>query len=165
MQIMGKPFSEETLLRIAFAYEQATDRHKRKPSLSRKWQRRQPEPRLAQPERRFSDYLVKERISSRLQRIQNQTPVLQQNASGLKICIIVDAISQSIRRARYGVSCKRTLNGSFRLLRSLYLDGKVGVALRHQSTEHRCQTQLMVVNFDIWILALGILVGKIASSI
>jgi aspartyl-tRNA(Asn)/glutamyl-tRNA(Gln) amidotransferase subunit A len=34
MQIMGKPFSEEMLLRIAFAYEQATDWHKRKPSLS-----------------------------------------------------------------------------------------------------------------------------------
>jgi aspartyl-tRNA(Asn)/glutamyl-tRNA(Gln) amidotransferase subunit A len=34
MQIMGKPFSEETLLRIAFAYEQATDWHTRKPSLS-----------------------------------------------------------------------------------------------------------------------------------
>jgi aspartyl-tRNA(Asn)/glutamyl-tRNA(Gln) amidotransferase subunit A len=34
MQIMGKPFSEETLLRIAFAYEQATDWHKRKPPLS-----------------------------------------------------------------------------------------------------------------------------------
>jgi aspartyl-tRNA(Asn)/glutamyl-tRNA(Gln) amidotransferase subunit A len=33
MQIMGKPFSEETLLRIAFAYEQATDWHKRKPRL------------------------------------------------------------------------------------------------------------------------------------
>ncbi|HEU65187.1 MAG TPA: Asp-tRNA(Asn)/Glu-tRNA(Gln) amidotransferase subunit GatA [Chloroflexi bacterium] len=33
MQIMGKPFNEETLLRIAFAYEQATDWHKRKPSL------------------------------------------------------------------------------------------------------------------------------------
>ncbi len=31
MQIMGKPFSEEMLLRIAFAYEQATDWHKRKP--------------------------------------------------------------------------------------------------------------------------------------
>ncbi|MCK5124128.1 MAG: Asp-tRNA(Asn)/Glu-tRNA(Gln) amidotransferase subunit GatA, partial [Dehalococcoidia bacterium] len=31
MQIMGKPFSEEILLRIAFAYEQATDWHKRKP--------------------------------------------------------------------------------------------------------------------------------------
>jgi aspartyl-tRNA(Asn)/glutamyl-tRNA(Gln) amidotransferase subunit A len=34
MQIMGKPFSEETLLRIAFAYEQATDWHKRRPRLS-----------------------------------------------------------------------------------------------------------------------------------
>ena len=34
MQIIGKPFSEETLLRIAFAYEQATDWHKRKPPLS-----------------------------------------------------------------------------------------------------------------------------------
>jgi len=33
MQIMGKPFSEETLLHIAFAYEQATDWHKRKPPL------------------------------------------------------------------------------------------------------------------------------------
>jgi aspartyl-tRNA(Asn)/glutamyl-tRNA(Gln) amidotransferase subunit A len=33
MQIMGKPFSEEMLLRIAFAYEQATDWHKRKPPL------------------------------------------------------------------------------------------------------------------------------------
>jgi aspartyl-tRNA(Asn)/glutamyl-tRNA(Gln) amidotransferase subunit A len=34
MQIMGKPFSEEILLHIAFAYEQATDWHKRKPPLS-----------------------------------------------------------------------------------------------------------------------------------
>jgi aspartyl-tRNA(Asn)/glutamyl-tRNA(Gln) amidotransferase subunit A len=34
MQIMGKPFAEETLLRIAFAYEQATDWHNRKPPLS-----------------------------------------------------------------------------------------------------------------------------------
>jgi aspartyl-tRNA(Asn)/glutamyl-tRNA(Gln) amidotransferase subunit A len=34
MQIMGKPFSEEMLLRIAFAYEQATDWHKRKPKIS-----------------------------------------------------------------------------------------------------------------------------------
>jgi len=34
MQIMGKPFSEEILLRIAFVYEQATDWHKRKPPLS-----------------------------------------------------------------------------------------------------------------------------------
>jgi aspartyl-tRNA(Asn)/glutamyl-tRNA(Gln) amidotransferase subunit A len=33
MQIIGKPFSEETILRIAFAYEQATDWHKRKPLL------------------------------------------------------------------------------------------------------------------------------------
>jgi aspartyl-tRNA(Asn)/glutamyl-tRNA(Gln) amidotransferase subunit A len=33
MQIMGKPFSEEMLLRIAFAYEQATDWHKRKPKI------------------------------------------------------------------------------------------------------------------------------------
>ncbi len=33
MQIIGKPFSEEILLRIAFAYEQATDWHKRKPPL------------------------------------------------------------------------------------------------------------------------------------
>jgi aspartyl-tRNA(Asn)/glutamyl-tRNA(Gln) amidotransferase subunit A len=34
MQIIGKPFSEEILLRIAFAYEQATDWHKRKPPIS-----------------------------------------------------------------------------------------------------------------------------------
>jgi len=34
MQIIGKPFSEGILLRIAFAYEQATDWHKRKPPLS-----------------------------------------------------------------------------------------------------------------------------------
>ncbi|MCX7911461.1 MAG: Asp-tRNA(Asn)/Glu-tRNA(Gln) amidotransferase subunit GatA [Dehalococcoidales bacterium] len=33
MQIIGKPFSEETLLRIAFAYEQATDWHRNKPAL------------------------------------------------------------------------------------------------------------------------------------
>jgi Asp-tRNA(Asn)/Glu-tRNA(Gln) amidotransferase A subunit family amidase len=31
---MGKPFSEEMLMRIAFAYEQATDWHKRKPKIS-----------------------------------------------------------------------------------------------------------------------------------
>jgi len=31
MQVIGKPFSEETLLRIAFAYEQATDWHKKTP--------------------------------------------------------------------------------------------------------------------------------------
>jgi len=30
MQIIGKPFSEETILKIAYAYEQATDWHKRK---------------------------------------------------------------------------------------------------------------------------------------
>jgi aspartyl-tRNA(Asn)/glutamyl-tRNA(Gln) amidotransferase subunit A len=34
MQIIGKPFSEEMLLRIAFAYEQATDWHEKKPPLS-----------------------------------------------------------------------------------------------------------------------------------
>jgi aspartyl-tRNA(Asn)/glutamyl-tRNA(Gln) amidotransferase subunit A len=33
MQIMGKPFDEETILHIAFAYEQATDWHERKPLL------------------------------------------------------------------------------------------------------------------------------------
>jgi len=33
MQIIGPPFSEETLLRIAYAYEQATDWHKRKPNI------------------------------------------------------------------------------------------------------------------------------------
>jgi aspartyl-tRNA(Asn)/glutamyl-tRNA(Gln) amidotransferase subunit A len=33
MQIIGKPFNEETLLRIAFAYEQATDWHKKKPEI------------------------------------------------------------------------------------------------------------------------------------
>jgi len=33
MQIMGKPFDEETLLHIAFAYEQATDWHERKPPI------------------------------------------------------------------------------------------------------------------------------------
>jgi len=33
MQIIGKPFDEATILRIAFAYEQATDWHKRKPLL------------------------------------------------------------------------------------------------------------------------------------
>jgi len=33
MQIMGKPFSEEILLRIAFAYEQATDWHNRNPKI------------------------------------------------------------------------------------------------------------------------------------
>jgi len=33
MQIIGKPFSEETILKIAYAYEQATDWHKRKPEI------------------------------------------------------------------------------------------------------------------------------------
>jgi len=33
MQVMGKPFGEETVLKIAFAYEQATAWHKRKPKL------------------------------------------------------------------------------------------------------------------------------------
>jgi len=33
LQVIGKPFSEETLLRIAFAYEQATEWHKKKPPL------------------------------------------------------------------------------------------------------------------------------------
>ena len=33
LQIVGKPLSEETLLRVAFAYEQSTDWHKRKPPL------------------------------------------------------------------------------------------------------------------------------------
>ncbi|UCG10351.1 MAG: Asp-tRNA(Asn)/Glu-tRNA(Gln) amidotransferase subunit GatA [Dehalococcoidia bacterium] len=33
MQIIGKPFSEETILKIAYAYEQATDWHKHKPNL------------------------------------------------------------------------------------------------------------------------------------
>lgn len=33
MQIIGKPFNEETILHIAFAYEQATDWHKRKPPI------------------------------------------------------------------------------------------------------------------------------------
>jgi len=33
MQIIGKPFDEKTILRIAFAYEKATDWHKRKPPI------------------------------------------------------------------------------------------------------------------------------------
>ncbi len=33
MQIIGKPFDEETILHVAFAYEQATDWHKRKPPI------------------------------------------------------------------------------------------------------------------------------------
>jgi aspartyl-tRNA(Asn)/glutamyl-tRNA(Gln) amidotransferase subunit A len=34
MQILGKPFDEEVLLHIAFAYEQATDWHKQVPNLA-----------------------------------------------------------------------------------------------------------------------------------
>jgi len=33
MQVLGKPFNEETILRIAFAYEQATEWHNRKPEI------------------------------------------------------------------------------------------------------------------------------------
>jgi aspartyl-tRNA(Asn)/glutamyl-tRNA(Gln) amidotransferase subunit A len=33
MQLIGKPFGEETILRVAYAYEQATDWHKRKANL------------------------------------------------------------------------------------------------------------------------------------
>jgi aspartyl-tRNA(Asn)/glutamyl-tRNA(Gln) amidotransferase subunit A len=33
MQVIGKPFDEETILRVAFAYEQATEWHKRKPPI------------------------------------------------------------------------------------------------------------------------------------
>ena len=33
MQILGKPFSEEVLLRIGYAYEQATEWHKKRPKL------------------------------------------------------------------------------------------------------------------------------------
>jgi len=31
MQIIGKPFAEETILKIAYAYQQATEWHKKKP--------------------------------------------------------------------------------------------------------------------------------------
>ncbi len=31
MQIIGKPFGEETLLKIAYAYQQATEWHKKRP--------------------------------------------------------------------------------------------------------------------------------------
>jgi aspartyl-tRNA(Asn)/glutamyl-tRNA(Gln) amidotransferase subunit A len=30
MQLIGKPFGEETILRVAYAYEQATEWHKRR---------------------------------------------------------------------------------------------------------------------------------------
>jgi aspartyl-tRNA(Asn)/glutamyl-tRNA(Gln) amidotransferase subunit A len=33
MQIIGKPFDEATILRIAYNYEQATEWHKRKPAV------------------------------------------------------------------------------------------------------------------------------------
>ncbi len=33
MQIIGKPFGEETILKVAYAYEQATEWHKRKPEI------------------------------------------------------------------------------------------------------------------------------------
>lgn len=33
MQIIGKPFAEETILRVAYAYEQATEWHKMKPNI------------------------------------------------------------------------------------------------------------------------------------
>ncbi len=33
MQIIGKPFSEETLLKVAYAYEQATEWHKKRPQI------------------------------------------------------------------------------------------------------------------------------------
>jgi aspartyl-tRNA(Asn)/glutamyl-tRNA(Gln) amidotransferase subunit A len=33
MQIIGKPFGEETILRVAYAYEQATEWHKREPEI------------------------------------------------------------------------------------------------------------------------------------
>ncbi len=33
MQIIGKPFAEETILKIAYAFQQATDWHKRKPNI------------------------------------------------------------------------------------------------------------------------------------
>ncbi|MFC2059848.1 amidase family protein [Chloroflexota bacterium] len=32
-QIIGKPFSEETILKIAYAYQQTTDWHERKPKI------------------------------------------------------------------------------------------------------------------------------------
>jgi aspartyl-tRNA(Asn)/glutamyl-tRNA(Gln) amidotransferase subunit A len=33
MQIIGKPFDEETILKIAHAYQQATEWHKRRPNI------------------------------------------------------------------------------------------------------------------------------------
>jgi aspartyl-tRNA(Asn)/glutamyl-tRNA(Gln) amidotransferase subunit A len=34
MQVIGKPFDEATILRIAYAYEQQTEWHRKKPALS-----------------------------------------------------------------------------------------------------------------------------------
>ena len=33
LQLLGKPFDEATLLRVAYAYEQATDWHRQRPAL------------------------------------------------------------------------------------------------------------------------------------
>ena len=33
LQLIGKPFAEETILKIAHAYEQATEWHKRRPNI------------------------------------------------------------------------------------------------------------------------------------
>jgi aspartyl-tRNA(Asn)/glutamyl-tRNA(Gln) amidotransferase subunit A len=33
MQILGRPFSEETLFRIGYAYEQATQWHQKRPEI------------------------------------------------------------------------------------------------------------------------------------
>jgi aspartyl-tRNA(Asn)/glutamyl-tRNA(Gln) amidotransferase subunit A len=33
LQIIGKPFGEETILKIAHAYEQATEWHKKRPAI------------------------------------------------------------------------------------------------------------------------------------
>jgi aspartyl-tRNA(Asn)/glutamyl-tRNA(Gln) amidotransferase subunit A len=34
LQLLGKPFAEETILRIAHAYEQSTPWHKQKPAIA-----------------------------------------------------------------------------------------------------------------------------------
>ena len=45
LQLLGKPFGEETILRIAHAYEQSTAWHKEKPPLGRRLSRtEEPEP-------------------------------------------------------------------------------------------------------------------------
>jgi aspartyl-tRNA(Asn)/glutamyl-tRNA(Gln) amidotransferase subunit A len=33
LQIIGRPFDEETVLKVAYAYEQATDWHRKRPVL------------------------------------------------------------------------------------------------------------------------------------